>query len=499
MSVEQAARAVESWKWTPAEFRSLWPEFDAQSWASWASIEDAIFGLRPTDPELVRRVSGFRDLPTSPVSEFWAAVGRGGGKSRFVARLAVYFSVGREYKRVPGENIFVGVFAPDRKQAKVTLRYIAGLLKAVPALENMIVSEKQESVELANGVVIEVLTASKAAPRGRAYALAIIEEAAFLPVGDSADPDRELVRALRPALARVPASLLCVVSSPYARRGELYRTWRKHYGKDSDGVLVIQAPTLSLNPGFDRREIERAYADDRASALAEYGGEFRSDVQTFVSQEALELCVIPDRRELPPVDSVGYVAFVDPSGGGADSFTLAIGHLQRGLSTDGDTGTQESVAIVDCVREMRPPFSPEAVVTELVGVLKSYHVRSVTGDRYAGEWPREAFRRHGIEYELAEKPKSDMYRDVLALINSGRVELLDNERLLAQLGSLERRTARGGRDSIDHPPGGHDDVANVVAGLACKLALNWSRPCTQWGRLGARTRVPSGPGIVSRL
>jgi hypothetical protein len=39
------------------------------------------------------------------------------------------------------------------------------------------------------------------------------------------------------------------------------------------------------------------------------------------------------------------------------------------------------------------------------------------------------------------------------LLNSGRVELLDNSRLISQLCNLERRTARGGRDSIDHPPG----------------------------------------------
>jgi len=29
---------------------------------------------------------------------------------------------------------------------------------------------------------------------------------------------------------------------------------------------------------------------------------------------------------------------------------------------------------------------------------------------------------------------------------------------------LERRTARGGRDSVDHPPNAHDDVANGAAG-----------------------------------
>jgi hypothetical protein len=34
---------------------------------------------------------------------------------------------------------------------------------------------------------------------------------------------------------------------------------------------------------------------------------------------------------------------------------------------------------------------------------------------------------------------------------------------------LERRTARGGRDSIDHAAGAHDDLANVVAGLAAVM------------------------------
>jgi len=52
----------------------------------------------------------------------------------------------------------------------------------------------------------------------------------------------------------------------------------------------------------------------------------------------------------------------------------------------------------------------------------------------------------------------------LPALNSGRVELLDVPRLVGQLCGLERRTARGGRDTIDHPPGGRDDVANAVAG-----------------------------------
>ena len=67
--------------------------------------------------------------------------------------------------------------------------------------------------------------------------------------------------------------------------------------------------------------------------------------------------------------------------------------------------------------------------------------------------------------EQNAEPKGTLYTNMLQLLNS-RVELLDEPRSIAQLCSLERRTARSGRDSIDHPPGGHDDLINAVAGVA---------------------------------
>src|SRR5262249_29279050 len=78
-------------------------------------------------------------------------------------------------------------------------------------------------------------------------------------------------------------------------------------------------------------------------------------------------------------------------------------------------------------------------------------------------------RKHGVAYEVSGKAKSDIYRDTLPLINSGRVCLLDHQRLIGQLSSLERRASRGGRDSIDHPPGAHDDVCNAACGVLVGL------------------------------
>lgn len=416
-------------------FMNLFAEFRAPSWAGWRTV---LARLAPN------------------VREFYAVVGRGAGKSRIVALIACFFA-SREYSRVPGEFIYIGVFAPDRKQAGLTFRYILGLLRSVPSLAALIVNARSDSVELSNGVVIEVITASIAAPRGRAYAVAIVEEAAFLPTDESANPDVELLRAVRPALARVPGSMLVVVSSPYARKGVIWQAWKRHHDKPDGDVVLVQASTIALNPTFDARAVEKAYEEDPASAAAEYGAQFRSDIESFVSQEAVEGCVVPGRRELPPVPGVIYHAFTDPSGGSADSFTAAVGHVE--------TRDENKVRVLDALREIRPPFSPEQTVTDLAAFFKSYRITRVTGDRYAGEWPREQFRKHGIAYEISERAKSEIYRDVLPHLNSGGLELLDVPRLHAQLIGLERRTARGGRDSIDHAPGGHDDLANACAGV----------------------------------
>src|SRR6202011_181726 len=156
--------------------------------------------------------------------------------------------------------------------------------------------------------------------------------------------------------------------------------------------------------------IDEAMAEDPAAASAEWLAEFRDDISAFVSRDAVDVCVSVDVVERPPVHGVTYAAFVDPSGGSSDSMTLAIGHRQ------------DDEIVIDAVRECRPPFSPEDIVVEFAALLETYHVTSVRGDRYAGEWPRERFREHGISYEPAAKPKSDLYRDLLPAINSRKVD-----------------------------------------------------------------------------
>lgn len=107
---------------------------------------------------------------------------------------------------------------------------------------------------------------------------------------------------------------------------------------------------------------------------------------------------------------------------------------------------------------------------------------------------------------MSEELTSDNFRETLPLLNSGRIELLDHPRLIAQLIGLERRTSRLGKDTISHPPSGHDDIATAVCGAALPpLGTRRSRAPRARGarragwRRGSRTRERSANEVCCPL
>jgi hypothetical protein len=413
---------------------------DAGSWSRWRVALTALFGLPMTAEAaaVCGEHTGRTVPPAAPAREAWFIVGRRGGKSRIAAAVAVYLACFRDCGDLlaPGERGTLALIAADRQQARTVFRYVGGLLDGSPMLARLIERRTTDAIDLTNNVTIEVHTASFRSVRGYTVVGAVLDEVAFWRSEDSANPDTEIVNALRPAMATVPGALLVAISSPYARRGVLWDAYRRRYRQDGD-VLVWQAPTQTMNPAVPARVIADAYTTDGVVAATEYGAEFRSDLEAFVPREVVDACTIPGRRSLPPQARVAYSAFVDPTGGSADSFTLAIAHRVADRAEEDDV-------VIDVVEERGAPCNPVDVVAEFAALLTAYSITRVTGDRYAGEWPREAFRRHGIAYEPADRPKSDLYRDLLPRLTSRRVALLDHPRLSAQLCALERRTGRGG-------------------------------------------------------
>lgn len=433
---------------------------DQETWLNWKVCLKAIFGLSMDRKELrrYRKFTGRKKPSKIPFKEVFLIIGRRGGKSFISALIAVFLAVFKDWsaRLGPGERGYIMCIANDRRQAGVVLNYIKKILQ-LPIFKNIVINETKEEIELSNNVIISVVTCSYRALRGYAILAAICDELAFWRSEFSANPAKEVLTALRPSLGNIEDSLLLGISTGYSKSGPLYEAFRDIYGQDDKEVLVWRAGTLDMNPRYRKKTIDKALKDDFSAARAEYFGEWRDDLEMFFSTEALEACIIPGRFELSKIEKASYFAFVDPSGGRGDAMTLSIYHKE-------DSGK----IVQDCIRAKRPPFNPQECVKDFAEAIKAYGLSSDEGDRYSGEWCSSSFEKEGITYRNAELSKSDIYLEFLPLVMQGQVELLDNKQQTIELRQLERRTGKG-KDTIDHPKGLHDDVANSAAG-ACVMA-----------------------------
>jgi hypothetical protein len=447
------------------------PYFPLPAWSAWRAFGAALYGLPMSAAEraVYTACTGREQPPTARAGEGWVIAGRRSGKSRTASVIAAYTAALADTSMLaPGEPGTVLICAATKRQGAIIFGYTRALFTDVPSLRPLVVGEQaaedSKVLELRHGVRIEVRSANFRTVRGATLLLAIIDEVAFLRDEQSANPDLELVRALRPGLTTTNGMLLGL-SNPWARRGVLWQKYRKHYGQDG-AVLVWRAPTETMNSMLAAAVLAEAAEDDPEAAAAEYGAEFRADLESFVSMDVLDAVTTPGVTERPPCAGRDYVAFLDVAGGsGRDSIALAVAHAEDVRDS------RLARAVLDAVREVKPPFDPLAVAGELAAVLTAYGVLRVQADRYAGAWVVEAFRPHGIVVDQSAEPKSVLYLSALPLFTAGRCDLLDLPRLRLQLAGLERRRRAGGRDIVDHPPGGHDDVANVVAGVVV-LASN---------------------------
>jgi len=257
-----------------------------------------------------------------------------------MAVLIVFMACFLDYRSVIaiGERAVVLCLGQNAKQAAVVFGYVAGIIEATPLLAKLVKTKLAETLSLTNGVDIEIRAASFRGLRGVTCVAIVADEICFWYSDEtgSANPDSAILDAVRPSLATTGGPLVAI-STPYARRGEAYATWRRDYGEKGDKlILVAQGASRDFNPSLPQRTVDRALARDPAAASAEWFGLFRTDVEGFVGREAVEACIELGCFERAPLSGVGYSAFCDPSGGSADAFSLAIAHRGRDGAARGD-------------------------------------------------------------------------------------------------------------------------------------------------------------------
>ena len=287
------------------------PHFKGDTWQAWRAFLAALFGL-PADADTLARYrhhTGRVEPPAQAFAEAALICGRRGGKSRILALIAVFLATMQDVTPhlAPGERATIAIIAADRKQARSIFRFAMGLLTETPMLADLVEDSTADAITLRNRVTLEIATASFRVTRGYTFLAVLADEVAFWRSDEtSANPDEEILAAIRPGLATIPGAMLLLASSPYAKRGALYQAFRDHYARDDADVLVWRGTTKEMNPRIPQRVIDAAYEKDPVAASAEYGAEFRNDIAAFVSREVVDGVTPLDRRELLPMAGTSY-------------------------------------------------------------------------------------------------------------------------------------------------------------------------------------------------
>jgi hypothetical protein len=447
-----------------------------KSWQAWRVLLIAAMGEKLTFWErlIFKRFTGRDREPGKMVSELVAIAGRRAGKSRAASALACYLAALCDHSEAQaiGETLRVLFLAKDQKQAGVCWGYVDGVFQSIPLFRDMVASRTQDTITLTTGIALEVRAASASSLRGFTCCAVLADEAAHWATNESAaNADTAILDAVRPSLGTTGGPLL-ILSSPYARKGEVFRLYEEHYGAKGDAdILVVHGATLDFHRSPELEAfVERALQRNPVAARAEYLAEFRSDLEGFVSLEVIRACT-GAHVELPPAAGNKHVAGLDlASGSGEDALGFSICHHDRMLDK----------IVVDYVRAWQPPFSPSGVLAEVADICRAYDVETVIGDRFAYNFAREMLRGADMGFRVSDKTTSVCFSELAPMLNANEVVLPRHQLLLDQLGSLERKPSSRGKEFIGHPPGGHDDIAAATAVAVTHCAFRDANRITWW-------------------
>jgi hypothetical protein len=381
---------------------------------------------------------------------------RAGKDSRIAAPIVTYEAVfgGHDRHLARGEHGMAALVAQDKRAAGIAFGYIKAGLEHSPLLRDLVEDTTTTEIRLTNGITIACFPSTLTSLRGWSIPVGVMDELAFFRLEGQAHSDAEIQASIRRGQISFPDPKLVKISTPYMKSGILFEDFQRNWGTDSKDLLIWKASSDLMNPTLAGK-LEKLRQLDPQRFAREYLAEFSDDLTSFLPWEQIDAAIVRGRHELPRVPDATYTAAVDPSGGGADAFTCSI------LHREGD------VVVQDLLRgwSRRGGQSPDlrGVVTEIAALVKSYGLRQVTGDRYAAGWVRQSFESEGITYRESKLDRTQAYLELLPLFGRHQVEVLDHPRQERELKSLERRTRAGGKDMVDHPRGGHDDYANVLA------------------------------------
>ncbi len=420
------------------------------------------------------------ELPYVPktYSEAWIVGGRRVGKSSAIASTIVVYEAalgGHEERIRPGQQGMCFQIAQDLRMAMYSLHDIKATLEQSPILAKQIVSITANRIRLKNGLTISTVPPTLKAVRGYACPVAVLDEVGvWYQDSDSANPDYEIYRALKPAQAQFPNRMLVGISSPWNKSGLLYQyseagTEGRKLLREEDrqrfrDCLVIHVSTAAgQNPKIDRSFLVEEQARDPKAFEREYLALFQDSISGFLNTALLKEAVDHDSKgdpivERPPEPGHFYVAALDPAfRRDAFGFTICHADEKRGI-------------VQDVIRRWKSdgntPLEPQIVLLQIKTLLQKYRIPVVYSDQYHLESLQQLALNFGFAIEGVDftgQSKAAIFGNLQSLVNQKRIHLVDHPELVKELRSLEMRLTKMGTVQISAPQGGFDDLAAVTA------------------------------------
>jgi hypothetical protein len=293
---------------------------------------------------------------------FVGRVGRRGGKSDTVSKVAIAEVLTGRHKIPLGDVGVVSVVSTDRKEAGKRVRTIDAYLTALN-VEHKTLSDEITFID--RPYKIEVKTASVSGVSGFTSILCIGDEVGkWKDVDTGANPAAEVLSSWKPTLLTMPDARMFLLSSPWAVDDAHARAF--DHGT-TDTQQAAWAPTWIAHPTLTREMCQRA-EENPVTFRREYEAIPSAEAEDSLHARAdLERACRP-HGDLPREDGVSYVGVLDMSR--PPAWTLVVAALRR--CSDGVTRASAVLA-----RQFLNVEKPGAVMVDVAHILDEYGLTGV--------------------------------------------------------------------------------------------------------------------------
>ena len=416
--------------------------------------------------------AALRGMADNPLSLI--VCGRRSGKTLLAAVWSLYDALVRdlaEHLR-PNEPRYVVCVASSQDQARRVFATIGQFLE-LPHLSALVSKQTSDEVHLLSGVIIKCLPCNARTTRGLAASSVVFDELAhFTDTENGYQAGEQVYRALAPSVSQFgDLGRLVVCSTPRGERGILWKLWQTQ----DPTIFKMQASTAEMNPSVPAELLQRESERDPELFKQEYLALFTAGGGAFLSPDALRACV-----GIPEHTHGRRVLGLDPAFS-RDSFAVALAcHA-------------DDLILLDLVDAHDPPVDFAAVMDAVAELAKSAEVAETVTDQHSAAPIVQELLRRGCRctpVPWTAQNKVEAYSSFKVAVNTRKVRLPDNPRLLRELGGLTSTpTARG---FTVEGGGERDDLASAAVLAYWRLSQMVN---TEPSRVSMSANPFYGPGV----